>query len=143
MKHVNVMGTVAYVGLLMVVGFAYAGAGLLKVAGDAQMVQRLSELGFGDSWRVFIGTTELLGVAGLVWSRTRLAALICLWPYAIGGVALHIGHHHGIDRLLPAVIAAVGVPLAAWLHVRRTCCSPQRVLEPPTPSTPSHGVSMV
>lgn len=126
MKQKQILSNVALFGLLVVIGVLYAGAGAMKVSGDAQMIQRLSELGYGDTWRLFIGITELVGVAGLAWSRTRLSALICLWPYAIGGLALHIGHHHGIDRLLPAVIVAAGVPLAALLHVRRTCCSPER-----------------
>ncbi len=98
---------------LLLVTLLYGGAGLLKVASEAQMIARLHEIGFGASWRYFIGVTELLGVLALALPRLRRIALLLLWPYGVGGLAIHIAHGHGFDP--SAVLASLVVPLALYL----------------------------
>lgn len=94
------------------IAFIYGSAGAMKTFAAPEMVAHLDELHFHTPWRLFIGITELLGVVGLLWPRTRGWALLCLWPYAIGGLALHISFSDPVSRIVSAVAAAILVPIA-------------------------------
>ncbi len=102
-------------GLLVVIGLIFGSAGLMKTFSEPAMVQRMNDIHFGGAWRYFIGITELAGVVALCFRPLRATALLCLWPYAIGGLALHIGFGHPASRLLPAVVASILIPLALWV----------------------------
>ncbi len=102
-------------GLLVVIGLIFGSAGLMKTFSEPAMVQRMNDIHFGGAWRYFIGITELAGAAALCFLPLRATALLCLWPYAIGGVAVHIAFGHPALRLVPAVVAGIMIPLALWL----------------------------
>lgn len=106
---------------LVVIALIFGGAGVLKVIGEPTMVQRLADLGFGTPWRLFIGITELLGVLAITVCRLRPLALICLWPYAIGGLALHISHGHDLARMAPAIAGSLVIPTYFMLRARTAC----------------------
>ena len=93
--------------------FICAGAAVMKLTGDAGIVTRLDELGFGDNWRYFIGTAEIVGAPAIFVPRLRRLALLCLWPFAVGGLALHIGFGH--ESISPAIIASLVIPVSLWL----------------------------
>jgi uncharacterized membrane protein YphA (DoxX/SURF4 family) len=101
--------------LLIVIGFIFGSAGLMKTFSEPGMVERMNSIHFGTAWRYFIGVTELLGVAALFHRSLRATALLCLWPYAVGGLAVHIAFGHPVSRLVPAVIAGLLIPIALWL----------------------------
>ena len=100
---------------LGLLAFIYCNAGAMKTFGAPEMVAHLNELHINTAWRVFIGITELLGVIGIFWPRTRAVALLCLWPYAIGGLALHVSYADTVAHIIPAVVAAILVPMALSL----------------------------
>lgn len=100
-------------GALGVLSLIYGGAALMKLTREPAMAARLDELGFGGWWPTFIGVTELMGVSALFVPKLRRLALIGLWPYAVGGLALHMSYGH--ERLYPGIIASLLVPLCLWL----------------------------
>lgn len=86
-----------------------------KLLAEPQRAERRAELGFGRGWLVLIGATELAGAAGIGVRRTRVAALIGLWPCAMGGQALPIGQAHTWERWGPSAIVALFIPGAVGL----------------------------
>jgi hypothetical protein len=107
---------IALYATLAVVSTIFAAAGGMKVAGDVAMADRMNAIGYDANWRLFIGLTELLGVVGLWIPRTRALALFLLWPYGIGGLAVHISHAHPFD--ISSVAVNVLIPVALWLDGR-------------------------
>ena len=85
----------------------------MKLTGDPDMAARLKEMNFGDAWRYFIGGTKIIGVVGLFIPQVRRAAMLCLWPYAVAGLALHMSYGH--ERIYPGIIASLLIPLGLWL----------------------------
>jgi hypothetical protein len=63
-----------------------------------------------------IGTLELVGVIGLWIAPLRALALVCLLPFAIGGLAAHIVlKHNFIKRDLPSVFMFILIIIALVL----------------------------
>ena len=108
--RVRPIGLVVTLGALIII---YGAAAFMKLTGNAAMAERLSEAGFGGSWPLFIGATELAGTVALFIPQLRRLALLCLWPYAVGGLAVHMSYGH--ERLYPGIIASLLVPLCLWL----------------------------
>jgi putative oxidoreductase len=90
-------------------------AGGMKTIGTDEMIKNMNAIGYGSGWRVFIGITELLGVVGLWVPRCRGLALGLLWPYAVGGIAVHVSHG---QPYAAAAVASVLIPVALWLDGR-------------------------
>jgi DoxX-like family len=110
------MTTIFYIVVLVVIGVVYGAAGAQKIFGAKQMVERMQGMGYGTMWRRLIGATEVLGVAALFVAQLRALSLVLLLPYAIGGLAVHMSHHHSfIERDLPAVAMMVLIPVALYL----------------------------
>jgi DoxX-like family len=105
--------------VLAVLSLLFAGAGAMKVIGTTEMINNMNAIGYDTNWRLFIGITELLGVVGLWLPRTRALALVLLWPYAVGGLAVHISYGHPfLERQSSAVVASLLIPVALWLDGR-------------------------
>ncbi len=104
---------ILYLGIGLL-AFIHGSAVAMKTFAAPEMVAHLNEFHFNSTWRLFIGIIELLGVAGLLLPRTRDLALVCLWPYTPGGLALHISYADSVARIIPAVVAAVLVPITFY-----------------------------
>lgn len=91
----------------------YASAAIMKLTGEPNMAARLNELNFAGNWIYFIGLTEFIGAPAIFVPKLRRIALLCLWPYAIAGLALHMSFGH--ERLYPGIIASLLIPISLWL----------------------------
>jgi hypothetical protein len=112
---------IALYAVLVVISLLFTGAGAMKVLGTQEMVNNMNAIGYGTNWRLFIGIAELLGVVGLWLPRTRALALLLLWPFAVGGWAVHISHNHPfLEKQLLAVIVSALIPVALWIDGRLT-----------------------
>ncbi|GII77737.1 hypothetical protein Sru01_27190 [Sphaerisporangium rufum] len=111
------IGTAARWVLQIVLAAQFAAAGLLKLAGDPQMVAMFGQIGAGQWFRYLVGVLEVAGAAGLLiprlagWAALGLAGLMA--GAAVTNVAvLHTG------PLLPLAYLAAAL-LVAWLHRAR------------------------
>ncbi|TAE32885.1 MAG: DoxX family protein [Cytophagales bacterium] len=103
-------------GLLGLISLIFVVAGGLKTFSAKEMVDNMSAIGYGSNWQRFIGITELIGVIGLWIPRFRALALVLLWPYAVGGLAVHISHGHSFwERSSLAALVSLLIPLALWV----------------------------
>lgn len=100
-------------GTLGVLATIYGMAALMKLTKNPAMAARLEEAGFAGSWPLFIGVTELAGTVAMFIPKLRRLALLGLWPYAVGGLAVHMSYGH--ERLYPGIIASLLIPLCLWL----------------------------
>ncbi|GAA0743397.1 DoxX family protein [Gaetbulibacter jejuensis] len=77
--------------------YAFGYASLFKVFQKQSMMENMSNFGFGKTWTLFIGYSELLGVIGLIvglWVH-KVKNLSTLWllPFAIGALITHFAHN--------------------------------------------------
>jgi glucan phosphoethanolaminetransferase (alkaline phosphatase superfamily) len=83
----------AYAYYLYVFGYA----SLFKVFKKTSMVDSMQTLGFDLRWTLIIGYAELLGVialiAGLWKHELKNAAVLWLFPFAVGALIAHFAHH--------------------------------------------------
>ena len=77
-------GTIARWGLQIVLAVQFASGGVLKLIGDAQMVDLFTDIGLGQWLRYLVGVCEVAAAAGLL--IPRLAG-----PAALGLVGLMTG----------------------------------------------------
>jgi hypothetical protein len=86
------------------------------------MMQGMEAFGFGESWTLFIGVAETLGVAGLLagifFPAVRNLAVLWLLPFAIGAFTMHMAHHHGPADYKESVICIVLGVLMLWTDKR-------------------------
>lgn len=77
--------------------YAFGYASLFKVFQKQNMMENMSNFGFGKIWTLFIGYGELLGVVGLVvgfWMhQVKNLSAIWLLPFAIGALMVHFAHN--------------------------------------------------
>ena len=77
--------------------YAFGYASLFKVFQKQSMMENMSNFGFGKTWTLFIGYSELLGVIGLIiglWMH-KVKNLSTLWllPFAIGALMTHFAYN--------------------------------------------------
>ena len=77
--------------------YLFGYASLFKVFQKQVMMKNMEMLGFGKSWTLLIGYGELLGVVGLLvglWYKPmKNAAVLWLFPFAIGALMVHFAHN--------------------------------------------------
>lgn len=96
-------------------------AAVPKVAGQAQMRERMAHLGVSPSHIRMIGGLELLAVAGLLlgllWWPIAAAAAVGLTLLLIGAAGYHARAKDPIPAVLVPVVFAVAAAVLAVLHV--------------------------
>jgi putative oxidoreductase len=108
--------TVIFYFALAVISVVYVSAGFMKVLGQEPMKSRMDEMNHGGYVRVVIGLLEILGVIAIWLPDTRPLALVCLLPFSVGGLAVHIALKHNFrERNIPAVLMIVFIVVALWL----------------------------
>lgn len=77
--------------------YVFGYASLFKVFQKSSMMEGMEAFGFGKTWALFIGYGELLGVIGLIaglWiHEVKNAAVLWLFPFAVGALMVHFAHH--------------------------------------------------
>jgi len=97
---------------------AFAGGGLMKVAGEASMVQMFADIGLGQWWRYVVGTLELAGAIGLlIPARTGLAAL-GLTALMVGATVTRAAVVGGVPVIELAFLTAAAAIARTHLSVR-------------------------
>jgi hypothetical protein len=96
--------------------FLFAMAGGMKALGAVQMHRNMAEMHYNSTFTYALGLLELLGVVGLFFQRSRLLVLIVFQLILAGGIGSHIVAGHGLNRLMPAFVANLGILLATWAH---------------------------
>lgn len=80
--------------LQILLGFAIAGAGLLKLTGDPTMVELFDDIGAGQWLRFVVGALEVAGGVGLVIPRVRALAALCLLGLLLGAAVTNVAVLH-------------------------------------------------
>lgn len=105
--------------VLGVITAVFLAAGLLKVFNTPEMTVNMSELHMGGKTMFVIGFTEVLGAVGLWLRRTRLWALLGLYSYAVGALAMHLAFQHDFfAKALESFLMVVLIPVALLLDER-------------------------
>jgi putative oxidoreductase len=76
--------------LQVLLGFAIAGGGMLKLSGDPAMVEMFDDIGVGQWLRLAIGLLEVAGGVGVLIRRVRALAALCLLVLLIGATVTNI-----------------------------------------------------
>lgn len=118
MDHRAILHWIAFCGFTYIFGYA----GLYKIIRKPDMMEGMASLGFNGTWTLFIGTTEMLGVAGLLagifYPAVKNLAVLWLLPFAIGAFTMHMGHHHGPADYKESVICIVLAVVLLWTDRR-------------------------
>lgn len=94
--------------ILGMISFIYTVAGLQKVFGKEPMKSNMREMNYARVAVFTIGILEIAGVIGIWILNIRPLALICLLPFAVGGLAAHITLRHKLkERGIPAILMIV------------------------------------
>lgn len=111
----NIESIVFYV-VLGIISLIYLIAGAQKLIGKEPMKSRMQEMNNGGIIMRIIGILEIFGVFGLWIASIRPLALICLLPFAVGGLAAHIVLKHNFrERNIPAVLMIILIIIALVL----------------------------
>lgn len=86
--------------ILAALAFAAAGAG--KLARTPDLLAPFETMGLPLAFGLFIGLAELAGAAGLLWSRTRIAAAAGLSLIMLGALYFHLTY--GVPSPIPALV---------------------------------------
>jgi hypothetical protein len=95
--------------------FLFGKASLLKVFQVPAMMKGMETLGFGKTWTLLIGYSELIGVIGLIaglWiHEIRNASVIFLFLFSVGALMVHFAHRDYSDyyEALLGCISAVAL----------------------------------
>lgn len=93
MKIVSLVHWAAYAYYVYLFGYA----SLFKVFQIERMMEGMNDLGFNKTWTLLIGYAELIGlfalVAGLWYRPAKNAAVLWLFPFAIGALMVHFAHN--------------------------------------------------
>lgn len=77
--------------------YLFGYASLFKIFQKKQMMDSMNSLGFGKTWTLVIGYAELLGwlalIAGIWFHQFKNAAVLWLFPFAIGALMVHFAHN--------------------------------------------------
>ncbi|SCG57942.1 DoxX family protein [Micromonospora coxensis] len=76
--------------LQILLGFAIAGGGLLKLTGDPTMVEMFDDIGAGQWLRFVVGALEVAGGVGLLVPRLRALAALGLLLLLIGAAVVNV-----------------------------------------------------
>ncbi|SCG61343.1 DoxX-like family protein [Micromonospora halophytica] len=76
--------------LQILLGFAIAGGGLLKLTGDPTMVEMFDDIGAGQWLRFVVGALEVAGGVGLVIPRVRALAALGLLLLLLGAAVVNV-----------------------------------------------------
>lgn len=111
----NVAQILFYV-IIALISLVYSIAGFQKIRGKEPMKSRMEEMNQGGKIMLAIGITEILGVVALWIPSLRALSLLCLMPFAIGGLAGHIVLKHNFkERNIPAVLMIILIIVALLL----------------------------
>lgn len=96
--------------------FGYAG--LYKIFGESAMMEGMAEIGFGTTFTFLIGLAETAGVAGIIagfyYRPVRIVAILCLIPFAIGALTVHLSYHHPISVYLNSLLVSILPLVILW-----------------------------
>ncbi|WBB67579.1 DoxX family protein [Micromonospora sp. WMMD812] len=95
--------------LQILLGFAIAGSGLLKLTGDPAMVTLFADVAAGQWLRLVVGALEIAGGVGLLIPRVRALAALCLLALLLGATVTNLAvlHTSPFCALVFAAIALV------------------------------------
>ncbi|PZF96251.1 DoxX family protein [Micromonospora deserti] len=112
-------GLIARWALQVVLAAQFASGGVLKLTGDAQMVDLFAEIGVGQWLRYLVGVCELAGAAGLLIPRLAALGALGLTGLMAGAVVTNV--LIGANPALPAafLLAAGVVVYGRRAHLRR------------------------
>ncbi len=111
--------TIAVWVVSVLLALEFAGSGITKLIGLDQPVQVFHHLGFGDSFRLFIGAAEVAGALGLLVPRLRFWAAAGLSIIMIGALVMHVRAGDPVAKMAPAAISLVLLVLTARSTRRR------------------------
>ncbi|HEU4424698.1 MAG TPA: DoxX family protein [Pilimelia sp.] len=112
----------------------FAAGGLLKVTGDAQMIELFADIGAGQWLRYLVGVLEIAGAVGLLIPRLVVPAALGLVALMVGATVTNVAILHTSPATPVTFLLAAGVVAAGrrqWLRgltIRR-----------PAPATPERG----
>lgn len=94
--------------------YLFGYASLFKVFEKESMMHGMNSLGFNRTWTLAIGYAELFGVlallAGIAHHSVKNAAVLWLFPFAIGALMVHFAHHeykHFYGALFGCIAAVI------------------------------------
>lgn len=91
--------------------YIFGYAGLYKIIGVESMMAGMEDIGFGKTATVLIGLTETAGVAGVLagfyYHPAKILSVLCLWPFAIGALTVHLSYHHPFSVYLNALLVCI------------------------------------
>jgi len=97
--------------------YLFGYASIYKVIQKKEMVEGMDALGFGKTWTIAIGLGELLGVCGLItglwFHQAKNAAVLYLFPYAVGALMVHLSHKHYHD-FYDALFGSIAAVVILW-----------------------------
>jgi uncharacterized membrane protein YphA (DoxX/SURF4 family) len=103
---------------LAIVIYIFGYAGLYKIIGVPGMMENMAARGFGESWTLFIGLAEVLGVIGLIgglfYRPLKIISLLFLWPFAIGAFTSHMSTHDPFSLYLNALLVCIMPAVILW-----------------------------
>ncbi|HMP91751.1 MAG TPA: DoxX family protein [Phnomibacter sp.] len=101
---------IAYAYFIYLFGYA----SLFKVFQKQNMMEGMQSLGFGRTWTLLIGYSELLGVIGLIvglrFHQVKNISVLWLFPFAVGALMVHFAHQDYLyfyDSLFGCIAAVV------------------------------------
>jgi hypothetical protein len=94
--------------------YLFGYASLFKVFQKQSMMEGMLSFGFDETWTLFIGYGELIGVIGLLmgirYHEVKNIAVLWLFPFAIGALMVHFAYHeyeHFYGALLGSISSVV------------------------------------
>ena len=94
--------------------YLFGYASLFKVFRKQSMIDGMRDLGFNETWTLFIGYGELLGVIGLLIGiqhhQIKNVSILWLFPFAIGALMVHFAYQdyqYFYDALLGCIAAVI------------------------------------
>ena len=92
--------------------YVFGYASLFKIFQKKSMMESMLSLGFNQTWTMFIGFGELIGVLllliGIFKSPFKNVGIMVLFPFAIGAFTAHMAHmeyHYFYNSLLMCVLS--------------------------------------
>ncbi|MCP2324171.1 putative membrane protein YphA (DoxX/SURF4 family) [Hamadaea flava] len=98
--------------------------GVLKLTGDAAMIDLFTDIGWGQWLRLLVGVCELAGAAGLLIPRLAGLAALALAGLLAGAVITNVTI--GANPIAPAALGLVAAGLAVSLRHRLPWPAPNR-----------------
>ncbi len=100
--------------ILLAAFFLMAGAS--KLVGSERIVESFFRWGYGEEFRVLIGSVELLGGFALLLPRLSVLSSLGLMAVMLGAAYTHLAHAEGLGTAMPSMVLCVLLGVVAYLR---------------------------